>query len=275
SAILKHNLAASASLHRPAANGVRFALLCISVLKSFRYTPLRGGVMINLDRDAMKDLKEIRLLSLLGALGLLYVAIDRVFFDRIVGSDPLSTIQRILTIVVGILLSTVSVSLFVVAWRGRFPVTEMNTNSITEKLLAHAFCAAPSAFVFGVFLVRTIKYLNILDFTVVLLSAASLLFVLFWTRRAVRRLTTGQIANKQAGQFLWSCIFFSMLSFMFGMAVSGYVWIGTDFMRGFGVVFSSAMTAVAIYPIHRDAKRLADAIASSHGTSVQRDQGNR
>jgi hypothetical protein len=230
--------------------------------------------MINLDRDAMKDLKEIRLVSLLAALGLLYVGIDRVFFDRIVGGDPLSTIQRILTIVVGILLSTVSVSLFVVAWRGRFPVTK-NTNSITEKLLAHAFCAAPSAFVFGVFVVRTIKYLNILDFTVVVLFGATLMFVLFWTRRVVRRLATGEIANKHAGQFLWSCIFFSMLSFMFGMAVSGYVWFSTDFMRTFGVVFWSAMTAVAIYPVRRDAKRLADAIAPSHITSVQRDQGNK
>lgn len=92
----------------------------------------------------MKDLKEIRLLSLLAALGLLYVGIDRIFFDRIVGADPLSTIQRILTIAVGILLGAISVSLLVVAWRGRFPVTAMNTNSITEKLLAYAFCAAPS-----------------------------------------------------------------------------------------------------------------------------------
>jgi hypothetical protein len=225
----------------------------------------------------MKDLKEIRLLSLLAALGLLFVGIDRVFFDRIVGGDPLSRIHRILTIVVGMLLSTVSVYLFVVAWRGRIPATAMNTNSITKKLLAYAFCAAPSAFVCGAFLVRPIriKYWNILDFTVVALSGASLMFVLFWTRLAVRRLATGEIANKHAGQFLWSCIFFSMLSFMFGMAVSGYVWFSTDFMRRFGVVFYSAMTAVAIYPVHRDAKRLADAVASSHITSVQRDQGNK
>jgi hypothetical protein len=223
----------------------------------------------------MEDLKKIRLLSLLAAVGLLYVGIDRVFFDRIVGGDPLSWIQRILTIVIGILLSAVSVSLFVVAWRGRFPVTAMNTNSIMEKLLAHAFCAAPSAFVCGVFLVRTIKYSNILDFTVVVLSGASLMFVLFWTRRTVRRLATGELANKHAGQFLWSCIFFSMLSFMLGMAVSGYVWFSTDFLRKFGVVFWSAMTAVAIYPVRRDAKRLADALAASHITSVQRDQGNK
>ena len=215
----------------------------------------------------MKDLKQIRLLNLLAALGLLYVGIDRVFFDRIVGGDPLSIIQRILTIVVGILLSAVSFSLFVVAWTGRFPVTAKNTNSLTEKLLAHAFCAAPSAFLIGVFLVRTIKFSNMLDFTVVVLSGASLMFVLFWTRREVRRLASGEITNKHAVQFLWSCIFFSMLSFMFGMAVSGYVWFSTDFMRTFGVVFWSAMAAVAIYPVRRDAKRLADAVASSHITT--------
>jgi|SRR5580704_3649694 hypothetical protein len=222
----------------------------------------------------MKDQGKIRLHSLLAALGLLYVAIDRVFFDRIVGGDPLSWIQRILTIVVGILLSAVSVSLFVVAWRGRFPVTAENTNSITKKLLTYAFCAAPSAFVFGVFVIRTIKYFNILDFTVVVLFGASLMFVLFWTRRAVRRLATGEIANKHASQFLWSCVFFSMLTFMFGMAVSGYTWFSAGFMQTFGVVFWSAMTAVAIYPVRRDAKRLADAVASSHITSVQRHQGN-
>ncbi|MGC2764320.1 MAG: hypothetical protein WB607_02345 [Candidatus Acidiferrum sp.] len=54
-----------------------------------------------LNRDAMKELKEIRLLSLLAALGLLYVGI-------IVDGDPLSRIQRILTIVVGTLLSTLA-----------------------------------------------------------------------------------------------------------------------------------------------------------------------
>ena len=55
-----------------------------------------------LNRDAMKELKQIRLLSLLAALGLLYVGI------RIVDGDPLSRIQRILTIVVGTLLSTLA-----------------------------------------------------------------------------------------------------------------------------------------------------------------------
>ncbi len=77
----------------------------------------------------MKDLKEIRLVNLLAALGLLYVGIDRVFFDRIVGDDPLSWIQRILTIVIGILLGAVSVSLFVLRGEAASPVSTMNTNS--------------------------------------------------------------------------------------------------------------------------------------------------
>ena len=121
------------------------------------------------------------------------------------GSDALSTVQRILTIVVGILLSTVSVSLLVVAWRGRFPVTAMNTNSVREKLLAHAFAPHPQHSCGSVFLVRTIRYVNIPDFTAVVLSGASLKFVLFRTRRVVRRLVTGEIANKHADQFLCSC----------------------------------------------------------------------
>jgi hypothetical protein len=148
----------------------------------------------------------------------------------------------------------------------------MNTKSMTQKLLAHAFCAAPSAFVVGVFLVRAIKYSNSLELAVVGLFGAILLSVLFWTRRSIRRLATGEIAIIHATQFLWSCIFFSMLSFMMGMAVSGYLWFSTDFMRRFGLVFWSVMTAIAIYPVQRDAKRVANAISSSHITSLHEDQ---
>jgi hypothetical protein len=221
--------------------------------------------VLNLNRE-MKDPKKVRWLTLLAALALLYAGIDSMFFDRIVGSGLLARIEKILAILVGTLLITVSISLFVVAWTGR-PVTARNTNSTEGKLLAYALCAAPSAFVSGVFVVRTIKYLNILDFTVVVLSGASLMFVLFWTRRAIRRLATSETAKKHATQFLWSCIFFSMLSLGLGMAVSGFVWFSTDFMRRFNVVFWSALTGVAIYPVLRDAKRLADAARPSQITS--------
>ena len=210
----------------------------------------------------MKDPKKVRWLTLLAALALLYAGIDSMFFDRIVVTDLPARIEKTLAILIGTLLITVSIGLFVVAWTGR-PLTARNTNSIEGKLLAYALCTAPSAFVFGVFLIRTTKYLTILDFTVVALSGASLMFVLFWTRRAVRRLATSETAKKHATQFLWSCIFFSMLSLGLGMAVSGFVWFSTDFMRRFNVVFWSALTGVAIYPVLRDAKRLADAARPS------------
>jgi hypothetical protein len=79
------------------------------------------------------------------------------------------------------------------------------------------------------------------------------------------------MAKKAATQFLWSCISFSMLSFGLGAAVSGWNWFSTDFIQRFNLLFWSAMTGIGIYPVRRDAKRLADAVAS---TSVQRDQGN-
>lgn len=135
----------------------------------------------------------------------------------------------------------------------------MKTNSIKGKLLTDAFCAAPGALGVGFCLVQTIKHFDGLYLTVMVLFGASLIADLLWTRRAVRQLATSEIAKKAATQFLWSCVFFSMLSFGLGMALSGWNWFSTDFMRRFNVVFWSAMTSVAIYPVHRDAKRLSDA----------------
>lgn len=206
----------------------------------------------------MKDPKRDRWLTLLVALGLLYVGIDRLFFDRIEGSDPLARIARILSILVGTLLLGLSISLLVGAWKGRL-LAAMNTNSTVGKLLAHAFSAAPSALVFGFCLVRTIKRFDGLYLAVTVLFAATLIADLLWTRSQVRRLAASEIAKKAATQFLWSCIFFSMLSFGLGMAMSGWNWFSTDFMRGFNLLFWSAMTIIAIYPVRRDAKRLAAA----------------
>jgi len=220
-----------------------------------------AGIVLNFNRE-MKDPTRIRWLTLLAAFGLLYVGIDRMSFDRIVGSDPLARIERTLAILVGTLLVAVSISLFVAAWTGR-PLAAVNTKSIKGKLLAHAFCAAPGALVFGFSLVRTIKHFDSLYLTVMVLFGASLIADLLWTRHEVRRLAASEIAKKAATQFLWSCIFFSMLSFGLGMAVSGWNWFSTDFMRGFNLLFWSAMTGIAIYPVCRDAKRLADAAGPS------------
>jgi hypothetical protein len=93
-------------------------------------------------------------------------------------------------------------------------------------------------------------------------SGGLLAFGLVWTRRQGRRLSqpvTGDIVKKSATQFLWSCVFFAMISGMFGLAVAGFVWLAPSFLRTFGFYFYGGLTCVAIYPVRRDAKRLAGA----------------
>ena len=92
------------------------------------------------------------------------------------------------------------------------------------------------------------------------LCGAFLICVLFSTRREVRRFATSEKAEKHADQFLWSCIFFSMLSFSFGIAVTTLILYSADFTRTVGAVWFGALTCVGIYPVLRDAKRLADAV---------------
>jgi hypothetical protein len=230
------------------------------VLGLCRFCDPLGKIVPNPNQE-MNDQLKVRWLTLLAALGLLCVGIDRIFFDRIAGGDPLANIEKALSIVVGCLLSALGISLFVAALRGRFPVTAMN--SIKGRLLTHAFCAAASAFVCGFCLVRSTKHFDILYLTVMVLFGVSLIFDLFWTRREVRHLAASETAKKHATQFLWSCIFFSMVSLGLGMALSSFVLFSTDFIRMLGAVFWSAITGVAIYPVLRDTKRLADAAGSS------------
>jgi hypothetical protein len=146
-------------------------------------------------------------------------------------------------------------------------VGRMKINSTTAKLFADACCAAMGAFVVGLCLMRTIKHLDSMYVTGLILSGSFLMFVLYRTRRAARRLAASETARKSAATFLWSCIIFSMISLSLGIQVSGYVWYGSDFIRRFGVFFWSGITGIAIYPVLRDAKRLADAAGLSQITS--------
>ena len=148
----------------------------------------------------------------------------------------------------------------------------MNTNS-TGKLLFDAFSAAVLALLFGFCLVRTIQHFDTLYLTGVVLFGVCLIADLLWTRYKVRRSAASDIAKKAATQFVWSCLFFSMLSFGLGMALSGWNWFSTDFLRRFNLLFWSAMTCIAIYPVRRDAKRLADA-ARPGQIPPGRDHGN-
>jgi len=107
-----------------------------------------------------------RWFALAAAVGLLYIGIDRTFFDRIVGSGPLARIERILTILAGTLLITLSIGLFAAAWKGR-SVTAMNTNSIKGKV-----CGLRS-FLYGVSLTDPWAYAALaVVLSVIALSAA-------------------------------------------------------------------------------------------------------
>jgi hypothetical protein len=111
------------------------------------------------------------------------------------------------------------------------------------------------------------------DLAIVILFGAAIVSDLLWTRRKLRPFAASEPARKNAVQFLWSCIFFSMLTLGLGMAVSGFVWSSADFLRRFSLIFWSVITCVAIYPVLRDAKRLADTAGPS--TSFPGDDGRK
>jgi integral membrane sensor domain MASE1 len=130
---------------------------------------------------------------------------------------------------------------------------------IKGKVLADACWAALVAFLFGLCLGGTLIRQDRLYFTGMALSGVFLILALLWTGRTARRLATSENAKKCARQFLFSCIYFSMLSWTFGIAVSGVIWYSADFIRTFGAVWFGLLTCVAIFPVRRDAKRLNDA----------------
>ena len=65
-------------------------------------------------------------------------------------------------------------------------------------------------------------------------------------RREVRRLAASETARKHATQFLWSYIFFIMISLVFGMAHLSDTNTDTDFMLRFGVLIWSTITGAVI-----------------------------
>jgi hypothetical protein len=136
---------------------------------------------------------------------------------------------------------------------------------MSRKLLVDASWAALAAFVFGLCLAHTlIKHFDGLYGTGVVVSGALLIFVLLWTRRALRALGTAQneAAKQSARTFLASCVFFSMLAANEGIAVSAVMWVSSDFIRTFGVVFYAGLMCAGVYCVRRDAKRVTDSVSS-------------
>lgn len=66
---------------------------CTEFLGFVGSATLLGKIVPDLNQE-MNDQPKARWLTLLAALGLLCVGIDRIFFDRIVGDDPWPTSRR-------------------------------------------------------------------------------------------------------------------------------------------------------------------------------------
>ena len=134
-------------------------------------------------------------------------------------------------------------------------------SSVLGRLTMHAFLIASAAFALGLCAGHVwIQRWDELYAAGMLISGACLTFVLMRTYGEGHKLTgsaTSDDARKTAGQFVWSCVFFAMISSMFGMSLSGIIWHSADFLRTFGLIFWGVITAVAVYPVRRDAKRLA------------------
>lgn len=134
---------------------------------------------------------------------------------------------------------------------------------MTGKLLAQAFCGAFAALVFGLCLGHTLlKHLDYVYSTGMVLAGIALVLALLWTNHVVRRAAASDASRQNAREFLWSCVFFAMISGMFGLQVAGVSWFRTDFLREFGFVFWGLMALVAIFPVRRDARRVAKAVES-------------
>ena len=127
--------------------------------------------------------------------------------------------------------------------------------------MVHAFCGALAAILFGLSVGHVLStHVGFGLLAVAVLSGAGVVFTIFWTHFAIQRFAVSEAAKKNARQFLWSCVFFAMISAMFGLQVAGVSWFSTDFLRKFGFVFWGLMTCVAIFPVHRDARRLANGV---------------
>lgn len=136
----------------------------------------------------------------------------------------------------------------------------MRSKPVAGKLMAHAICGALSALVFGLSLGRIlIEHRDTVYFGIAGLCGAAVVLSFIRTRHVVEQLAATENVRKSARQFVWSCVFFAMISGTFGLEVSGIRWLSSDFLRKFGLIFWGVMTLVAIFPVSRDARRLASA----------------
>ncbi len=134
----------------------------------------------------------------------------------------------------------------------------------TSKALTDAFYTSLVAFVFGMSLGRSLEQSDSSYIAATIVTGAFLIFAIFWTCRATRRVTstkyaTSLTAKKTSRQFLIYCIAFATNAGTFGITVAGAIW-KSDIYYVYSAVFWAGLTCVSIFCILREAKRLTAAL---------------
>ena len=132
---------------------------------------------------------------------------------------------------------------------------------MTRRLMVQAFGVALAGSLFGLCAGHVLlTHLDSLYSIGMALAGVAVVFELFLADRTLGRVALSEAARKAARQFLWSCVFFAMISAIFGLEVSAVIWLPSGFYSRFLVAFWGLMTCVAIFPVRRDARRFKSAV---------------
>jgi hypothetical protein len=128
------------------------------------------------------------------------------------------------------------------------------------KVMADAFYTALAAFIFGMYLARTIKQYDRLKLAGCVFLGAFVIFGVFWTRHAVRRLTSARFTTsasvkRSARQVVVFCIAVAATSLTLGLEVKVML-NSPDNYYVFSSVSYGLMTALWVFCFHREVKRL-------------------
>jgi hypothetical protein len=133
------------------------------------------------------------------------------------------------------------------------------------KVMADAFYSALAAFVIGVCLGGTMKEFDGGSLAGTVFLGAFVIFAVFWTRRAVRRLlsakyTTSEFAKRSGRQWVLFCLCFTMSAAAFGIAVKAVTLHPSDGFYPFPVLVFGSLACVQFYAVYREARRLTSAL---------------
>jgi hypothetical protein len=135
-----------------------------------------------------------------------------------------------------------------------------SVNEKIGKVMADAFFTSLVAFFFGLCVAGTIKRFDGEYFAGSICTGALVIFGIFWTRRAVRRVltakyTTSETAKRSARQLVAYCIAFVASTATFGLEVMAALH-SPDGFYSFSAVMFGIIACVSFFNVYRGARRL-------------------